>query len=214
MVIAKECYESKKEYMKGMLSLGGLSECGKTSAGFYLDRIGVKRMKIIQIEREMMEERGYDLSEGMKEHHFDELYEGDIDEAFREFLYRLISKLQDEGIRYASIESLYRAELGVFLKKELGARMINVFIDAPLEVRAERELQKINEKAGLENGSRATLEEIIWRTSRKDAFKIRHGADHVKDIADIIIKNDSFITKAEFDSMVGGIASILLKREY
>lgn len=212
MVITKENYESKKEYVKGMFSLGGLSECGKTSAGLYMDHIGVKRLKIIQIEKEMMEERGYDLSLGMKEYHFDELYQENRDEVFREFLYRLIIKLQAEGVKYASIESLYRAELGVFLKKELGARMINIFIDAPLKVRAEREYQKINERAAREDGAIVRLEEIIQRTSQKDAFKIRHGADRVKNIADIIIKNDSFITKIEFDSMVGGIASILLKR--
>lgn len=212
MKITKDLYESKKEFIQGMFSLGGLSECGKTSAGLYLQRIGVKRMKIIQIEREMMEERGYDLSDGMKEHHFDELYAVNIEDVFREFLYRLITKLQAEGIKFASIESLYRAELGAFLKKELGSRMINIFIDAPAEVRAERELQKINKKAASENRSKATLKEVIDRTRQKDAFKLRHGADRVKDIANIIINNDSLISKAEFDSMVGGIASILLKR--
>ena len=56
-----------------------------------------EKSKIIHIEREMMEERGYDLSEGMKDEHFVNLYADNQEEAFREFLYRLIKHMQEEN---------------------------------------------------------------------------------------------------------------------
>ena len=134
-------------YVQGMFSLGGLSECGKTSAGYKLQDMGARKSKIIHIEREMMEERGYDLSQGMKDEHFVNLYAENQNQAFREFLFRLIGHMKEEGKPFASIESLYRAELGAFLKRELKGKMANIFIDAPVEARAKRELEKVNAKA-------------------------------------------------------------------
>ncbi len=204
-------YEEKKEYLEGMFSLGGLSECGKTSAGLYLQSIGIKRMKIIQIEREMMEERGYNISDGMKDEHFIELYAKNTEEVFKEFLFRLISKLQENEEKYASIESLYRAELGVFLKRELGAKMLNVYIEAPIEVRAKREMEKVNTKLQMEGKEGISFEEMLKKVKEKDLFKLKHGADHVKEIADIIINNNEYIDKYEFDKIVNGIAHIIYK---
>ncbi len=204
-------YEEKKEYLEGMFSLGGLSECGKTSAGLYLQSIGIKRMKIIQIEQEMMEERGYNISDGMKDEHFIELYAKNTEEVFKEFLFRLISKLQENEEKYASIESLYRAELGVFLKRELGAKMLNIYIEAPIEVRAKREMEKVNTKLQMEGKEGISFEEMLKKVKEKDLFKLKHGADHVKEIADIIINNNEYIDKYEFDKIVNGIAHIIYK---
>ncbi len=191
-------YQEALNYVKGMFSLGGLSECGKTSAGYKLQEMGARKSKIIHIEREMMEERGYDLSDGMKDEHFISLYAENQEQAFREFLYRLIKHMQEENKPFASIESLYRAELGAFLKRELKDRMANIFIDAPAETRAKRELQKVNEKALAEGKPTITFEEMLKKVNQKDEFKTKHNAGKVKDIADYIVDNSDNVTKEQF----------------
>ena len=191
-------YQEALSYVSGIFSLGGLSECGKTSAGYKLQAMGARKSKIIHIEREMMEERGFDLSDGMKNEHFIMLYANNPEEVFKEFLYRLILHMQEEHYKYASIESLYRAELGAFLKKELGNKMANIFIDSPAETRALRELEKVNAKA-IENGESPIMyEEMLEKVHKKDEFKISHNADKVKDIADYVVDNSSKVSKEQF----------------
>lgn len=185
-------------YVQGMFSLGGLSECGKTSAGYKLQDMGARKSKIIHIEREMMEERGYDLSQGMKDEHFVNLYAENQDQAFREFLFRLIGHMKEEGKPFASIESLYRAELGAFLKRELKGKMANIFIDAPVEARAKREIEKVNAKAKAEGLPLMTFEEMLEKVKRKDEFKTKHNAAKVKDIADYVVDNSEGVTREQF----------------
>ena len=198
MKFTNEQYQEALNYVRGMFSLGGLSECGKTSAGNKLQEMGARKSKIIHIEREMMEERGYDLSEGMKDEHFVNLYADNQEKAFKEFLYRLIKHMQEEGKPFASIESLYRAELGAFLKKELKNRMAYIFIDAPAETRARRELEKVNRKALADGKTPITFDEMLKKVHQKDEFKIKHNADKVKDIADYVVDNSENVTREQF----------------
>ncbi|QYN54841.1 hypothetical protein GYM70_05480 [Lactobacillus panisapium] len=208
MKITDEQYTKRKEYVKGMFSLGGLSECGKSAAGLYFDSIGIKRMKIIAIEKEMMLERNYQFSGHPTENDFKKLYANNPEQIFREFLYRLIGKMQESGTHYASIESLYRSELGAYLKKELGAKMLNIYIEAPIEVRAKREFKKQT----IDNGENYTFDEIVERTKKKDQFKIKHGALRVKEIADIIVNNDKFVeNEQQYENIMAGLASIVKK---
>lgn len=208
MNISDEQFAKRKDYVKGMFSLGGLSECGKSAAGLYFDSIGIKRMKIIAIEKEMMLERNYQFNGHPSEQDFTNLYAKDNGKVFKEFLYRLTGKMQEENIHYASIESLYRSELGIYLKKELGPKMMNIYIKAPLEVRAQREYKKQT----VDNGKDFTFDEIVERTKKKDQFKIKHGALKVKDIADIIVNNDSFVeNEKQYLNIMAGIASIVKK---
>ena len=206
MIFSEKDYQDNLRYVSGLFSLGGLSECGKTSAGLRLAELGVRRSKIIKIERAMMEERGYDLTEGMKNEHFVQLYAVNPEEVFKEFLYRLIELMKADGTRFASIESLYRAELGAFLKKELGPRMANIYIDAPAEARAARELIKVNAKAREEGKPEITLEEMVARVIAKDKFKMEHHAERVKDIADYVVDNSEGVTKEEFLAKIDEIA--------
>ena len=208
MEFTEKDFENRKNFVKGMFSLGGLSECGKSAAGIYFDSIGIKRMKIIAIEKEMMIERNYQFNGHPSEQDFTNLYAKDTEKVFKEFLYRLIGKMQEENIHYASIESLYRSELGVYLKKELGPKMMNIYVEAPLEVRAQREYKKQT----IDNGENFTFDEIVERTKNKDQFKIKHGALKVKDIADIIVNNDSFVeNEKQYLNIMAGIASIVKK---
>ena len=208
MKITDEQFTKRIEYVKGMFSLGGLSECGKSAAGLYFDSIGIKRMKIIAIEKEMMLERNYQFTGHLTENDFKKLYANNPEQIFREFLYRLIGKMQEAGTHYASIESLYRSELGAYLKKELGAKMLNIYIEAPLEVRAKREFKKQT----IDNKENYTFDEIVERTKKKDQFKIKHGALRVKEIADIIVNNDKFVeNEQQYENIMAGLASIVKK---
>lgn len=208
MKITDEQFTKRKEYIKGMFSLGGLSECGKSTVGLYFASIGIKRMKIIAIEKEMMLERNYQFSGHPTENDFKKLYANNPEQIFREFLYRLIGKMQEAGTHYASIESLYRSELGAYLKKELGAKMLNIYIEAPLEIRAKRELKKQTSA----NGENYIFDEIVERTKKKDQFKIKHGALRVKEIADIIVNNDKFVeNEQQYENIMAGLASIVKK---
>lgn len=205
MIFTEKQYLNNLEYVEALFTLGGLSECGKTSAGKNFEKMGIRRGKIIKIEREMMEERGYDLSDGMKDEHFVKLYENQ-EEAFKEFLFRLIEHMKSENITKASIESLYRAPLGAFLKRELGDKCSNIYIEAPVESRAYREMLKVNEKAKTEGTELVTLDEMIERVKRKDIFKEKHNASDCYDIADYVVDNSSNVTYDEFLKEIETIA--------
>lgn len=165
-------------------------------------------MKIITIEKEMMLERNYQFSGHPTENDFKKLYANNPEQIFRKFLYRLIGKMQEAGTHYASIESLYRSELGAYLKKELGTKILNIYIEAPLEVRAKREFKKQT----IDNGENYTFDEIVERTKKKDQFKIKYGALKVKEIADIIVNNDKFVeSEQQYENIMAGLAFIVKK---
>lgn len=202
-------YQDNLAYVKGIFTLGGLSECGKTTAGNRFKELGIRKSKIIHIEYEMMQDRGWDISNGVPSEFFQRLYAVDQEKVFKEFLFRLINKMKSENVQYASLESLYRAPLGAFIKKELGDRALNIYIDAPVEVRAKREMKKVNDKAVVEGGSLVTLEEMIKRVEKKDLFKKEHHAADVKDIADFVVINTEDVSKEDFIGAIDKIAAKL-----
>ena len=54
-----------------------------------------------------------------------------------------------------------------FLKRELKDRMANIFIDAPAETRARRELEKVNRRAIEEGKPTITFDEMLQRVHQK-----------------------------------------------
>ena len=104
------------------------------------------------------------------------------------------------------LESLYRAPLGAFLKRELGDKCSNIYIEAPVESRAYREMLKVNEKAKAEGTEFVTLDEMIERVKRKDIFKEKHNASDCYDIADYVVDNSSIVTYDEFLKEIETIA--------
>lgn len=86
--------------------------------------------------------------------------------------------------------------------------MLNIYIEAPLEIRAKREFNKQTSA----NGENYTFDEIVERTKKKDQFKIKHGALRVKEIADIIVNNDKFVeNEQQYENIMAGLASIVKK---
>ena len=200
-------FQNALDYIEVVFTLGGLSECGKTTAGIYLESLplNIKRYKIIQIEREMMLERGFDLSNGMKDEHFLELYdESKCEEVFKEFVVRLVEHLKRDNLRRVSIESLYRAPFGAFLKKYLGNRCANIYIEAPIEVRVKRQLCKVSSEA--HENEKISYEEMLARVLQKDFFKEQHRASECKVIADYVVDNNENIGKQLFLDVIEKIA--------
>lgn len=76
--------------------------------------------------------------------------------------------------------------------------MANIFIDAPAEVRASREMEKVNAKALDEGKPTITFEEMLKKVNQKDEFKIKHNAIKVKDIADYVVDNSEEVTREQF----------------
>ncbi|WP_142415593.1 hypothetical protein [Hathewaya massiliensis] len=198
MNFSNEEYVKNLAYVEALFTLGGLSECGKSSAGKHLETLGIKRQKIIKIEREMMEDIGLDLSNGMKNDYFVELYKYNQEQVFTEFLFRLIEKMKMEKVTKVAIESLYRAPLGEFLKRELGDRVANIYIEAPIEVRAYREMLKINKKVEAEGECEITLEEMLEKVKESHLFKEKHNAKDVINIADYVVDNSDNVPYDEF----------------
>ena len=191
-------------YIEAIFTLGGLSECGKTSAGIYLEELPyqIKRYKIIHIEKQMMEARGYNLTDGMKDEHFQQLYSSlDCEDTFKEFIVRLVKRMKLDNVKRASIESLYRAPFGEFLKNVLGERCANIYIDAPVELRARRQW----EKKCMEEGA-VSLDYITNIVKEKDIFKEIHKASECKTIADYVVDNGENISKDKFLAEIKMIA--------
>ena len=206
MKIIDSEYANQKSFLNGLVTLGGLSECGKTSAGVHLESIGFDRIKIIQIEREMMLERKFDLSNGMADYHFIELYKGEPHHVFKEFLIRLIDRIKANNKKYVTIESLYRAPLGAFLKAELQEKAVDIYIYAPIEVRAQRELIKINQNNASNDLPKIEFADVLKRIEQKDLFKTRHNAFECRDIADVVIDNG---TNTSYDDFISELNSIV-----
>lgn len=201
-------FQIEKEYIEAIFTLGGLSECGKTTAGIRLETLplGIKRYKIIDIEKEMMIARGYDISLGLSDKHFLALYQEKTEEVFKEFVMRLITHLKEKGTTRVSLESLYRAPLGEFLKREFGEKCSNIYIEAPIELRARREyLKKCMESAGTKE-SCILYELVLDSVKKKDEFKIQHNALECKQIADYVIENDENMDMRKFLSEIDRIA--------
>ena len=194
------------DFIKGIITLGGLSECGKSHAGKYLESIGVKRQKIIEIEREMMSNRHFDLSNGMVDELFQKLYSLNIESVFEEFLSILLRDMLKDNSAYVSLESLYRPELGIFLKRKLGNKAINIYIESPLEVRILREHKRL-----IDLGECISIEDVRSILLKKDDFKIKHRANEIKHIADYIIDNSNDISVIEFEKQIYDVYKNLQK---
>ncbi len=179
-------------HVSRLFSLGGMSECGKSEAGrFFADR-GVERLKIARFIEVIASSRGYDLS---GDDYTDQLFEVDADGTLAEFVRLVGSHMGGAGIRCASLESMYRVSMATHLKAVLGDRMVNIYIDAPFDVRVEREWAK--------SGKDSSVRDVERRVAEKDEMKARIGVPGLRDVADIVIDNSG--TLEEYQCRLGDI---------
>lgn len=189
--------------IKGLISLGGLSECGKSEAGIYLKNKGYARLKIIDFEHQVMRMNGYDLSNGIRPEHYDKLYEFDAESSINVFLNLISNHLKIIDVNYAVLESMYRSKMATYLKELLGDRMVNVYVKAPLHSRVTRQCLK-------KHGSLNNYDLVMNRVKEKDNFKRKIGVESLENIADYIIDNS--ISKEDYLKEIDNIAGELMQK--
>jgi nucleoside-diphosphate kinase len=134
------CMEEKLNG-KMIFALTGMSECGKSTVGKYLDGKGIKRLKIVKLFGKVRDK----WSPNQELHEFLEQQEEKNPFALWDsFIDELISEMNALGTNASSIESLYGGGLGPYLMRKLGQHFCIVFVDIPSEIRLVRQMQREN----------------------------------------------------------------------
>lgn len=181
--LAEAIFERGRETNENRLSgkmvfaLTGMSECGKSTVGKYLDSKGVHRLKIVKLFERVRDKWFPD----------EELYTflkqqegGDPYALWDAFIDELLAEMERLEVDAVSIESLYGGGLGPYLKQRLGSHFCIIFIDIPLEVRLRRQMQREN-LPDLESARKLLLP--------RDAAKEKSGIPALKDIAGEVVNN-------------------------
>lgn len=166
---------------KMIFALTGMSECGKSTVGKYLDSRGIPRLKIVRFFERVRNK--WSLQS--------ELYQFTDEEERRNpyalwdaFLKELLAEMETRKVSQVSIESLYGGPLGPYLKRRIGDRFRIIYIDIPLEIRLQRQMQR----EGL-----ATVEEAKEILLPRDQVKADSGIPALKKIADEVVDNSGTI---------------------
>ncbi len=173
----------EKELPNMALMLSGLSGCGKTSAGKYLDSIGVKRLKFDKIaSQKAIRDFLYNDIPSLKPSNMvqDLLYsEGGyrLGETFADGLTTVANK---DNIAFCSVDSLANPEVLSSIRDRMSDRTRLIFIDVGEETRALR-LSEIN---------KISFRDALAEIERRDGKMIEEGANEIKNIADIVISNE------------------------
>jgi len=162
---------------KMVFALTGMSECGKSTVGKYLDSKGITRLKIVKLFEKIRDRRAP----------HEELYvfvrqeeERDPYALWDAFIDELVVEMGRVNANAVSIESLYGGGLGPYLKQRLGRHFCIVFVDIPLEVRLVRQMQREN-LSDMESARKYLLP--------RDEVKERSGIPVLKEIADEVVDN-------------------------
>lgn len=162
---------------KMVFALTGMSECGKSTVGKYLDSKGIARLKIVKLFEKVCnkwspDEELYTFVRQQEECDPYALWDAFIDE--------LVTEMDCFNTNTVSIESLYGGGLGPYLKQKLGRHFCIVFLDIPLEIRLVRQMQREN-LPDIESARRHLLP--------RDEIKEKSGIPTLKEIAGEVIDN-------------------------
>lgn len=170
----QECFKDKMVF-----ALTGMSECGKSTVGQYLDSKGIRRLKIVRLF-ERAKER---IAPGSTENFRDFVARNEAEDPYAiwdVFIDELYREMEALGTNMASIESLYGGGFGPYLKQCLAEHFCIVYVDIPVEVRLQR--QMIRE--GLSD-----IEAAKTILCPRDEIKAKSGIPALKEIAGEIIDN-------------------------
>lgn len=171
-VMGKKRFEGKMVF-----ALTGMSECGKSTVGKYLDLQGVPRLKIVKLFGKVHDKQAPDMD--FKEFIARE-EQRDPFALWDAFIDELLNEMDNRNATIVSIESLYGGGLGPYLREMMADSFCIVYIDAPEEKRLE--FQVIRE--GLFSIEKAKLFLLP-----RDKIKTDSGIPQLKDIAGEIINN-------------------------
>jgi len=175
-----------------MFSVGGMSECGKSYAGKFLAERGVARIKIAKVLADVGEELGHDPeAEGFTSR----LYDLHFEPAMELFLTKAIQMADAAPMAAGCLESMYRPAMARYLTERLGAQMVHIYIEVPLDVRLERQFQAVQNifmRLGLPPDSKGSAEvraELDAALIERDAMKTARGVPELRPLATHIIDN-------------------------
>ncbi|KAJ7222549.1 hypothetical protein GGX14DRAFT_664158 [Mycena pura] len=168
-----------RQRLRVVVALGGLSECGKSSMGGYIDtQFGQqgRREKFAYLFDNATKQLGfniYTLPDSVQAH-------------------ILIQQIEDYSkahfwVSILSLESLHRFGSIHEVKRILGPLLQIVYVDVSERERISRQISRVGE----------TLAEAkIQELKDKDVVKRERGAERVKDIADFILDNNGPLPEA------------------
>jgi nucleoside-diphosphate kinase len=177
--LAENFFERNKNRFSGKMvfALTGMSECGKSTVGKYLDSKGIKRLKIVKLFGKVRDKWSpsqdlYEFSKKQEEKDPYSLWDAFIDE--------LILEMDTLGTNSSSIESLYGGGLGPYLMRKLEQHFCIVFVDIPSEIRLVRQMQREN---------LSSIEEARQLLLPRDELKEKSGIPSLKEISGEVINN-------------------------
>jgi len=179
----KEKKKADEKLFKGKMifALTGMSECGKSTVGKYLDSQGIPRLKIVRLFEKVRDK--WSVGE--------ELYRFTKREEYRDqyalwdaFIEELLTEMNMRNVSMSSIESLYGGGFGPYLKYRLSNHFCITYIDIPFEVRIERQMQR----EGLTN-----IEDAKKILIPRDKIKADSGIPILKKISEEIIDNSGTV---------------------
>lgn len=181
-----------------IIFLGGMSESGKSTAGIYFQKtLNYERLKIIKIEKELMDYFQIDYS-GNKENFsnaLEKLYQQE--NIYELFLEKILIYSNGKNV---TLESLYRSEIFTNITN-LHKKTYCFYFEANKNLRMLREFVKVN----LENPMPHCR--FVNHFEIKESFKRKHNAHLVKEFATHIINNDD--SKENFYSKLKDIEKSL-----
>jgi len=191
----EERMKNQKNFQgKMVFALTGMSECGKSTVGKYLDSRGVRRLKIVRLFGKVKERLAPDSNEDLRGW----VNKGEASDPYAlwdVFLDELLQEMETLETSMASIESLYGGGLGLYLRQRLADHFCIVYVEIPLEIRLQR--QMIRE--GLSDFGQAKL--ILLP---RDEIKAKSGIPALKEIAGEVIDNSGTLEDlyAAVDAMI------------
>ncbi|WP_036464098.1 AAA family ATPase [Mycoplasmopsis sturni] len=166
-----------------IIFLAGMSESGKSTVGMFLEKeLNYKRIKIIQIEKVLLENLGFPISEKTSKEEFNDLliYLHSQKDTYSNFLKIIYALSKSKNI---VLESLYRSDLFIQIQK-LHPKTFCLYLEADKEKRIAREFNKIKKNQQI------SFEEMQKTFEQKENFKQKHNAHLVKDVATHIVNNN------------------------
>ncbi|KAJ6501469.1 hypothetical protein C8R47DRAFT_227982 [Mycena vitilis] len=167
-----------RQRLRVVVALGGLSECGKSSMGGYIDtQFG---------QHGRREKFGYLFDNATKQLGFNIYTLPDTVQA-----HILIQQIEDYSkahfwVSVLSLESLHRFGSIHEAKRILGPLLQIVYIDVSEPERISRQISRVGE---------TQVEAKVQELKDKDLVKRERGAERVKDIADFILDNHGSFTE-------------------
>jgi len=185
--LSEQIFENKRRADKDLFrdkmifALTGMSECGKSTVGKYLDSHGIPRLKIVRFFERVRDKwspqsKLYQFTSEEERRNPYALWDAFLDE--------LLAEIKTREVSQVSIESLYGGPFGPYLKHRMGDRFRIIYIDIALKIRLQRQMQR----EGL-----ATIKEAKKILLPRDQIKANSGIPALKDIADEVINNSGTV---------------------